>query len=150
MESDMYTTFSLKFSEVWFSVNRTYHYSCQVKTLWSWTDLWGCCKVGFVSVIKGPWGLREFWCLQKKKRLSQLGNLARKNIHLGEILIFLNMFCQLFKGIYRYNFQKMEVFIHEENFSNEMLQKNLPYFWNILLKYKKFFRFWFLFEALKI
>ena len=83
MESDMYTTFSLKFSEVWFSVNRTYHYSCQVKTLWSWTDLWGCCKVGFVSVIKGPWGLREFWCLQKKKKIITVGKFSSKKYSFG-------------------------------------------------------------------
>jgi len=54
----------------------------------------------------------------KKKELSQLGNLARKNIHLlgGDFDFFFPMFCQFFHRIYKYSFQKMEAFIHDEIF----------------------------------
>ena len=122
MESDIHVL--LLVSGVWFSVNRTLHYSCQVKTLWSWTDLWGCCKVGFVSVIKGPWGLREFWCLQKK-RIITVGKFSSKKYSFGgEILIFFLCFANFFTAFTNTVFRKWRL-LFMMKFSNEMLKKIL-------------------------
>ena len=125
MESDIHVLLLVLNFQVWFSVNRTLHYSCQVKTLWSWTDLWGCCKVGFVSVIKGPWGLREFWCLQKK-RIITVGKFSSKKYSFGggDFDFFFLCFANFFTAFINTVFRKWRL-LFMMKFSNEMLKKIL-------------------------
>ena len=140
MESDIHVLLLVLNFQVWFSVNRTLHYSCQVKTLWSWTDLWGCCKVGFVSVIKGPWGLREFWCLQKK-RIIKVGKFSSKKYSFGgEILIFFSYVLPIFSRHLQIQFSENGGFYSWWNFLTKCSKK---YFRNISTKIQEvFISFW--------